>query len=136
MRFDRAAWVALGLLVLGFGAFELYRHGPGGVPWLPVCVFHHFTGLACPGCGMTRAASACLHGEIGRAFRFNPLGMALLPMAAIGLGLETAGRVRGRPLPFRFNLEPRGVRALALLMLAFWILRNVPVWPLTLLAPP
>lgn len=136
MDFKRAAVVALVLLALAGGAFELFRHGPDGLPWLPGCIFHELTGLDCPGCGMTRAASACLHGEIGRAFRYNPVGMILLPLASVGVGLETAGWVRHRPPPFRLNAGRRGAWALVILVFAFWISRNVPAWPFTLLAPP
>jgi hypothetical protein len=60
------------------------------------CVFKHFllplifggicptSGLfancACPACGMTRALSSLLHGQINSAWNFNPLVFILLPV--------------------------------------------------------
>lgn len=136
MRRDRAMWVVLGILALAGAAFVLHQRGPHGVPWVPSCTFHRLTGLNCPGCGMTRAAHATLHGRIGEAFRFNPVGMALLPVVGIGVGIKILGWVRGRPLPFRMNVGKYGVWVLVGVVVVFWILRNVPVWPFNLLAPP
>lgn len=125
----------VGVLVLGYAAFQLHQNGPNGVPWLPDCLFHKFTGLHCPGCGMTRAASATLHGRLGAAFRFNPVGMILLPLACFGLGLELVGWVRGKALPFRLHVGARGAWVILWIVAGFWILRNLPWWPFTLLAP-
>jgi hypothetical protein len=85
---------------------------------------------------MTRAAHATLHGRIGEAFRFNPVAMILLPLAGIGVGLEILGWVRGKPLRFRLNVGAAGAWAILWIVVAFWILRNLPWWPFTLLAPP
>lgn len=135
MRGKRAGWLALGILLMACGAFSLRERGPDGLPWLPDCTFYRLTGLHCAGCGMTRAAHATLHGRIGEAFRFNPVGMVLLPLACFGVGLEILGWVRGRPLPFRLNVGVAGAWAIVWIVVAFWILRNLPWWPFTLLAP-
>ena len=84
---------------------------------------------------MTRATYATLHGDLERAFRLNPLGMILLPIALLGISLEVAGWVRGKPLPFTFKLKRNSGWALLYLILAYWVLRNLPWWPFTLLAP-
>lgn len=136
MRADRALWVTLGVLSLAIAAFALRQSGPSGLPWLPPCLFHRWTGLNCAGCGMTRAAHAALNGEIAQAFRFNPVGMILLPLAVFGLALEAAGWVRGKPLPFRLYLGAKTGWILVGIIVSFWILRNIPAWPFTLLAPP
>lgn len=136
MHRDRACWVACGALVLAVAAFWLRQNGSPRVPWLPGCVFHQLTGLHCAGCGMTRAAYATLHGNLGEAFRFNPVGMVLLPVASLGVGIEILGWVRGRPLPFRMNIGKYRAWVLAAVIIGFWILRNVPAWPFSLLAPP
>jgi hypothetical protein len=134
MHLTRALAVALGALALAIAAMTLRSHGPAG--WLPACTFHHFTGLLCPGCGMTRASFAALHGRLGQAFRCNPVGMVLLPLALTGLALEVCGWVRAKPLPVRLSLGARGGWFIAWTILAFWFLRNLPWWPFTLLAPP
>ncbi len=136
MHANRALGVSLVVLLLTFSAFLLRQGGPAAVPWLPGCVFRQATGLDCAGCGMTRATYAALHGRIGEAFRFNPVGMALFPVALLGVGLETLGWVRGKPPRWRLAIGSKGAWALAGIIIAFTVLRNIPVWPLTLLAPP
>ncbi len=46
-----------------------------------VCPFALCTGMACPGCGMTRAASHLIRGDLGLALRYHPL----VPMTALAL---------------------------------------------------
>ncbi len=45
---------------------------PAGLPGVTVCWFKRFTGLPCPGCGMTRAFCAISHGELAAAWVFHP----------------------------------------------------------------
>jgi hypothetical protein len=134
MQRNRAIIVAIGVLALLVTAYVLREDGRVG--WLPACAFHELTGLHCPGCGMTRATFAALHGQLGLAFRCNPLGVVLLPLTVVGLALELAGWVRAKPPPFRLSLGRYGGWVIVWTVLAFWLLRNLPWWPFTLLAPP
>jgi hypothetical protein len=133
MQRNRVWVVTFGVLALLGAAWLLAQHGPA---WFPGCLFHRFTGLHCPGCGMTRAAYAALHGQIGEAFRFNPVGMILLPLASFGVGLQVIGWARGKALPFRLKVGRVGGWVIVGLVISFWVLRNLPWWPFTLLAPP
>ncbi|MCF7675935.1 MAG: DUF2752 domain-containing protein [Akkermansiaceae bacterium] len=135
MRPERALLSVLGVLVLAVALWWLRAQG-AGAPWLPGCSFHRLTGLHCPGCGMTRAMAAILRGDLAAAFRCNPVGLVLLPLALVGLLPEWLGWVRGRRLAFRWHPGARGAWLLVGLIIAFWILRNLPWWPFTLLAPP
>ncbi len=134
MRRERVWLLALLVLAGGAGLWLLRETGPQA-DWLPGCLFHRVSGLHCPGCGMTRAAHAALHGEWVAAFRYNVLGVFLLPLALLGAGLELAAWSRGgRPLVKR-TVWPGLARVLLALVLAFWVLRNLPWWPFELLAP-
>jgi Protein of unknown function (DUF2752) len=97
----------------------------------PTCPVSAFTGLACPGCGSLRAAGALAHGQVLQALDHNALLVLVLLLAVLAWGwsLAVGGR---RPPPWaRVNLGPT-----VLLTLALWtILRNLPAWPLTVLAP-
>lgn len=42
------------------------------------CYFTQLTGLPCPGCGMTRAASAWMRGDISAALRLHPFSPLLI----------------------------------------------------------
>jgi Protein of unknown function (DUF2752) len=123
MHKDRALWVSLAVLALAFAAYMLRE--TGGAGWMPGCFFRKATGLECPGCGMTRATYAALHGRIGDAFRFNPVGMVILPVALVGLGIEVIGWVRGKPLPFSLNPGRWGATILMVIVIVFWVVRNL-----------
>ncbi len=46
----------------------------------PPCLISHFAEGWCPGCGMTRAAIALLHGDLGAAWSHNRLSPLVLPL--------------------------------------------------------
>ncbi len=102
----------------------LYWHSPEspGSFW-PRCLFHEFTGLHCPGCGGTRALYWLLHGEFLRSLHNNLL---LLPMGGYLLGLLW--------LPSLFGRADLAWGVAAVLLL-FFLLRNLPWVPFSLLAP-
>ena len=135
MRGDRLLVGLLGVIAAACLIGWFYQYGMRAA-WLPACLFHRLTGLNCPGCGMTRATHAALHGHLGTALRCNPLGMVLLPAAMVGLGLELTGWLAAKPPPVSFRIGGRWALGLCWLVLAFWILRNIPAWPFSLLAPP
>ncbi|NNF65825.1 MAG: DUF2752 domain-containing protein [Acidimicrobiia bacterium] len=64
---------------------------------LVLCPVRLCTGVACPGCGLTRATSRLLRGDLSSAFAFHPLVLfAVLEVVAalVFLQLLRAGRVR------------------------------------------
>lgn len=124
---------AVAASVTGVGAWLLYRFDPNtaGSPFLP-CLFHEFTGLYCPGCGITRALHALVHGDVGQMLAMNPL-LPLLLFALPVLALQGWGyRV---PLP-RTLLRMLSSPVLWIgLVGTYWVARNLPWWPFTWLAP-
>ena len=93
-----------------------------------LCLFYELTGLYCPGCGSGRAALALLHGHPLRAFGHNPLLFLLgLPCAALFLREYLRFVFPGLRLK-RSVLPPWADSAALLLILAFWLLRNVPAF--------
>lgn len=122
-----------GVAALLAGAAYLATHDPSLPGLYPQCPFHTLTGLHCPGCGSTRAVHALLLGDFGTALGMNPLCVVLLPFVLLGLLLQTLAFVRRQPPR---ELAPRGAaRVLLVVVLAFWLLRNLPFAPFTALAP-
>jgi len=68
------------LAVLVFSIAISSKH----LPAIQLCMFRHWTGLPCPGCGITRAFCAIGHGEFRAAWDYNPLSFPFYA-AAIGL---------------------------------------------------
>ena len=84
---------------------------------------------------MTRATYALFDGRIADAFRMNFVGMILLPLACVGLALEASYWIRGVPPKRRIPHGRYGAATVLVVMIAFFVLRNLPAWPFTLLAP-
>ena len=106
------------------------------VPRTPPCPFYTLTGLYCPGCGAGRCVTALLHFRFYAAFRYNPLMVICLPAVAYYLFKVYFGFVFGRdvlPVP-KIRARALGV-AVLITVIAYSVLRNIPVYPLTLLAP-
>lgn len=102
----------------------LYLVDPSQHALTPPCAFRTFTGLACPGCGLTRAAHALLHGDLALAFSLNPWGFVSGPLLA---GFFVAPSLA----PPAISQRARTALAWtgALVTLAFWIWRNTPGYP-------
>lgn len=113
----RRTLIAFGLVGAGL-VFALV--GP------PVCPTALFFGIPCPGCGLTRATLALLHGDVGTALRLHPLVFVLTPVFAYALGASLLDYVRGGPAaPARlttwFSQRTRYGAALALLVVALGV---------------
>ncbi len=102
-----------------------YFLDPLRVVWTPQCPFRLLTGWDCPACGSQRALHAALHGEFAAALRFNPFLAVSLPY----LGLVVAGsRLKSAPRIARAAVRPTVVRCYLVLVIGWWIARNV--WPI------
>lgn len=103
--------------------------------WLPQCPFHLFTGLYCPGCGSQRALSSILHGEFLQAIRFNLLFVLSLPLLAYSAVVTIINKTSGQHIVQKIFYSTFFVRIVLIVILTFWLLRNLPVFPFTYLAP-
>ena len=98
----------------------------------PPCMFRALTGWYCIGCGMTRMLHALAHGDVPRAFAMNPLAMVLLCLSPLLLAWKLGWKPAAmRPLIDLFS-QPR---FWLVLLPTYWIARNLPWFPFTLLAP-
>lgn len=130
-----AGWTACVCLtaltvLVGFPTFR----PPGPDSWYPRCLFHAFTGAYCLTCGGTRALALLGRGHVLRALHMNAvvvLGAAALCYA----GLSHAVYALGGPKPVLPRVTPKRLLILGLVLLAFWIARNIPTEPFRRLAP-
>ena len=89
----------------------------------PPCPVHWLTGLYCPGCGSLRAIHNLLHGRFATAISLNPLMVISIPIVVL-MFLNPAWFYK-RWIPW----------AAFFILITYGILRNIPAWPFTLLAP-
>ncbi|HUW04160.1 MAG TPA: DUF2752 domain-containing protein [Acidimicrobiales bacterium] len=101
------------------------------------CPFLGITGWWCPGCGSSRAIHRLVHGDLIGSLTYHPL---MVPIVALlvwwWVGWFATHRRGERPGWARSptELSPRWVVTIAVVFVAFWILRNTE--PFSLLAPP
>lgn len=123
-----------GALAMACGSAAVWYFDPAKANFFPVCPLYSLTGLACPGCGLTRGFHALFHGDVIPALDFN----LLVPVWAVIFGyvwislLLLAVRARGLPM---WMTSPRFLWIFMIVLLTFGVLRNIPVWPLTILFP-
>ena len=119
---------------IGVGAVAILSrvdpNRPGSL--LPPCPFRTLTGIWCAGCGSTRCLHALVHLDLPQAMAMNPLLIVsivpVLVMALHGAGLwparlQWAVLLFARPIPW------------LVVIVSYWLLRNLPWYPFNLLAP-
>lgn len=108
---NRERKILLALAAFGFAAARLR--------W-PLCPLAFFLGLPCPGCGLTRATIALLHGDVHGAFVAHPLVFVALPgTVALLLHATSRGPVSARSE----NVATIFSAALLVLLVSVWLAR-------------
>lgn len=114
------AWWSLAGALAAAGAVVLAQLPAQGLG-IDVCMLRLFTGIRCPGCGLTRAMTALFRGDLGAAWALHPFapllaGQALAVWAAAGWPL-----LRGRPLRVPAGWVERGLVWNGIGLLALWL---------------
>jgi hypothetical protein len=126
------------LLLLALAALPclayMFARDPAEPGVFPPCPWLTLTGYHCPGCGTLRAMHQLLNGNVLMAFGLNLLTLLSLPFIGYALLSTLALAVSGRRLP-SFLLPASWIWGLLAAVLLFWVLRNVPMYPFTWLAP-
>lgn len=129
----RRALLATASAMIGGFLLLVYHFDPATTEVFPLCPFRYFTGYYCPGCGSIRALHQLLHGHLLIAMSYNPLAVLSLPFIVYWGASQAVLLWRGEPLPSRF-VPARWIWALLVVVLSFWVLRNL-AYPFSLLAP-
>ncbi len=107
------------IAILGFLLYYLLNLYTG---FAIFCPFHKFTGLYCPGCGVTRMLFSLIKLDFYQAFRYNPLVFILLIIGIIYLLIKFILK--------KFNIiikVPNYVwYILIIIVIIYGILRNIP----------
>lgn len=94
------------------------------------CLFRTFTGLDCPGCGMTRAFYCLLHFNFAGAFRYNPFSFLLAPLLALFWTNGLIYFLRGRGFLHLKKVPVTAIIVCVALLILFALGRNIPGSPL------
>jgi Protein of unknown function (DUF2752) len=117
------AGVVLGAAAIGVGA-TVFFFNPSTHGFYPVCMFHSLTGLNCPGCGMTRALYALLHGNLRLALKDNLLFVVTLAALAVWGARFVFLKLKNQPATF--NVPPKFLWMFLIVAFVFAVLRNLP----------
>ena len=124
----------LGLLVVVMIIAILYFYFNPSSGFFPRCPLYTTTGIYCPGCGSQRAFHDLLHfdfkGVIGHNILFL-LGVVILIYHLIISALNTFYQKKLQNILY----HKKTPIVLLVLIIICWILRNIPVYPFTLLKP-
>ena len=124
-----------GLLICFAGlAILFFVLDPAKHDLFPRCLFNSMTGYYCPGCGSQRAVHSLLHldfaGVVSQNFLFIPAFLLILyhyshPVLNGNFNWKL-------PNIFYFKSTPWIIFAVVII---FWIARNIPFYPFSVLAP-
>jgi hypothetical protein len=104
------------------GAFVLAVHSD-----FPLCPLAGSFGVPCPGCGLTRATLALLHGDVRRALHLHPLVLLLAPLV-ISVAAAAAWNLLRLPRPSsRRHVQFANGRTMTLLATVLLVL-TIGVW--------
>lgn len=101
--------------------------------YLSVCIFHRLTGFYCPLCGITRSLTLGINGKLIKAFSHNSLFYILLVYVLILLLYHYF--IKKQKSNNKILFTKIHITIIISLTGLFWILRNLPLFPFSYLAP-
>ena len=125
----------IGLLLFFIGlAVLFFVLDPAKHSLFPRCLFNSITGYYCPGCGSQRAIHSLLHLDFAGVVSYNFLFIPAFLLIIYHYLHPILNRIFNWKLPniFYFKSTPWIIFGF---IVAFWILRNLPFYPFSVLAP-
>mgnify|MGYP002275104765 CR=1 FL=1 len=117
-------WWKIGVVVLILVLTTIsYCYNPCNYSIFPKCPFLLLTGLQCPGCGSQRAIHYLSHLDISKAFHYNALLVATLPVIVI-LSLAECYRCSRPDLYVKIHNKSY-IWCYLIIVVLWWIIRNL-----------
>lgn len=127
--------INLGLLLGLIGVAVLFfALDPTKHEIFPRCLFHSLIGGYCPGCGSQRALHNLLHFNIVQVIHYNFLFLPAAGLIFYHYIHPLLNRIFNWKLPDLFYRK-NTPWIILVVVLVFWIARNLPWYPFTILAP-
>jgi hypothetical protein len=119
------ALTLLSLALISAGIIFYFTPGAGSI--YPPCPTKYLTTYSCPGCGSLRSVHNLLHGNVEKAFYFNPLTVIALPFLAVWSVLYLLQLFFKMKLP-PVKIKPFVIWLLISAIIIFTVLRNLPFY--------
>ena len=117
------------------GVWVLFIIDPLKQKLFPDCYILSATGLYCPGCGMTRSLHSIVHGEFLQAGRYNFMVFLIIGICIIFYVLYFGWRFFNLNIISKIDIKPRYVFGFLIVILLYFVLRNVPFAPFNYFTP-
>lgn len=125
--------IALFILIIALICVYIFID-PNQVDFLPKCPLYFTTGLYCPGCGSQRATHQLLNFNFLGVVNQNVLyALGILLFVYNGLIIITIKYFKKSY--YNYMYHPKTPIILLILIIVFWVLRNLPYYPFNMLAP-
>ena len=122
------------LLLLLVVALFYFSNTPNKFNFLLKCPLYNTTGIYCPGCGSQRAFNSLIHGDFLNALQNNIMLLLGLISLLYHYGIQLGNHFFKTHAKSIFSNKKIQFLVLGIFLL-FWILRNISVYPFSLLAP-
>jgi len=123
-------FIILSFLLLLFLIFIFFSN-PEKIYFLPVCWFYSLTHYYCPFCGSTRAIYHFLHFNLLRSLKSNLLLYVIIIYFTVNFLIIKFKKNKKNIL----DIKPLTIIIFMLIIIAYWILRNLPYYPFNLFIP-
>lgn len=111
-----------------------YSTNPNDADFFPKCILYSTTGIYCPGCGSQRATHQLLNLNIFGVLRHNVL--YFISLFILGYHFIVTGiNAFFKKDIYNYMYHPKTPLVILVMIVIFWILRNIPYYPFNLLAP-
>ena len=125
----------IGLLALGIGLAILYFFvNPSEVDFLPKCPLYATTGIYCPGCGSQRATHQLLNFNILGVLHQNVLYFISIFVFGYHFIITSFNLIFKKNI-YNYIYHPKTPIMMLIVIIVYWILRNIPFYPFNILAP-
>jgi uncharacterized protein DUF2752 len=131
LKYSSIVFLAIALILV----LSLYFfYSPNEFLFFPKCPFYSITGLYCPGCGSQRAIHEIFHGNLWEGLKHNLLFILLFVVLWYQIIIYVL-EISGRKIKKNVLHKPLTTYAILIIIILFWILRNIDMYPFTFLAP-
>ena len=114
------------MVIAVFGLLTFYSIvNPHSNIFVPKCMFRLLTGYDCPACGIQRALHTAMNGDIATALRYNYFLIISIPYF-IAVAITSFWKANLIVKMGYYVQHPKVVRAILVLIIIWWIVRNIP----------
>jgi hypothetical protein len=107
---------------------------PSEVDFLPKCPFYVTTGFYCAGCGSQRATHQLLNLNFLGVLQQNIFYAFVLMLLTYQLVITFINKFFKKNI-YNYLYHPKVPILFLIIIMLFWVLRNIPIYPFYLLAP-